>query len=437
MAPLVYSYFVVTIIVSLTLLLFFAGAEVAFSALLDHEIIARVDKETVRARRLKQLLLNRQSLMQALKLARIACRVMFVGSSTWFTLLLTQRNLFAPEWFVPIMFFLLCAILISVNDFWAGGYVLSRHLYFAEMFSLPVLICFKAIQPAIIIHNAILKLLVKHMGFQNGNKSQADLLSLVEDGKHGGLEDEEREMIHSIIEFRDTEAHEIMVPRTDMICIEESVGVEVLTKLITEKGHSRIPLFREDVDNILGVIYAKDLLSQTTPGRDNQPKLTEIARPAYFVPETKRLHDLLRDFQRDKHHMAIVLDEYGGTAGLITLEDIIEEIVGDIQDEYDREAPLVRRIDDHNHFVEAKIDLHELNDVLNVDLPTEGEYESLGGFILSLTGYVPEEKEVVTFDKYRFTVESVNRNRIITVKLTTSRISGSDGESEPASSHEN
>ncbi|RMF58153.1 MAG: HlyC/CorC family transporter [Calditrichaeota bacterium] len=232
------------------------------------------------------------------------------------------------------------------------------------------------------------------------------------------LEDAERAMIHSIFEFGDTEVHEIMVPRTDMVCVEENTDFETLVKLIDERGHSRIPLYSEGVDNILGVIHVKDLLPYMTSEKVSRPALKELARPAYFVPETKKLGTLLKEFQRDKHHMAIVVDEYGGTAGLITLEDIIEEIVGDIQDEYDKEPPLYRKLDDQNYIIDAKIDLHELNEKLNFDLPTEGEYESLGGFILSLTGYVPDEKEVVTYGNYTFFIEKVDRNRIRRVKLT-------------------
>jgi CBS domain containing-hemolysin-like protein len=206
-----------------------------------------------------------------------------------------------------------------------------------------------------------------------------------------------------------------MVPRTDIISAEEESTIEDITSLMNEKGHSRLPLYREDIDHILGIVHIKDLMPFVLSSVSKS--LIDVARPAYFVPETKKLHHLLKEFQREKHHMAIVVDEYGGTAGLVTLEDVLEEIVGDIQDEYDRETPLYQKIDDNTYSVNAKIDLHELNEDLALTLPTEGEYDSLGGFILSLTGYVPDQNEVVEYENIRFIVEKITGNRIIRVKL--------------------
>jgi CBS domain containing-hemolysin-like protein len=247
----------------------------------------------------------------------------------------------------------------------------------------------------------------------------------IEGSEHiGRLDENEREMIHSIFEFGETEVHEIMVPRPDIISADGVSSIDDVTKLMKEKGHSRLPLYREDIDHILGVIHIKDLLPLVLSS--DSISLAEIARPAYFVPESKKLDQLLKEFQREKHHMAIVVDEYGGTAGLVTLEDVLEEIVGDIQDEYDREAPLYQKIDEHTFSVNAKIDLHELNEDLDLKLPTEGEYDSLGGFILSLTGYVPSQNEIVEYDGIKFVVEKITGNRIVRVKLSWPEISVHD-----------
>lgn len=248
-----------------------------------------------------------------------------------------------------------------------------------------------------------------------GSPGIATLVDAEESFDH--LQDNEREMIHSIYEFGETEVHEVMVPRTDIVSIEDTAGIDTLRKVIQEKGHSRIPLYHEDIDNVLGIIHVKDLLTISVKKEKPAVDLQELARPAYFVPENKKLDDLLKEFQREKHHMAIVVDEYGGTAGLITLEDVIEEIVGDIQDEYDQEKPLYQKINESTYSVDAKIDLHELNEILDIDLPTEGEYESLGGFILTLTGYVPEVNEIVEYRHFTFKIDKVVRNRIIRVIL--------------------
>jgi CBS domain containing-hemolysin-like protein len=243
------------------------------------------------------------------------------------------------------------------------------------------------------------------------------MATLVDEGEEfADLKDTERAMIHSIFEFGDTEVYEIMVPRTDMVCVEENIGLDNLIKTIKENQHSRIPLYRGGVDQILGIIHVKDLLDVIISPPEKLD-LKSLVRPAYFVPENKKLHYLLRDFQQAKYHMAIVVDEYGGTSGLVTLEDVIEQIVGDIQDEYDEEPPLYRKLDEQTFLIDAKMDLHELNEKLKFDLPTEGEFETLGGFILSLTGHVPKDSEVVKYDGYTFTIEKIERNRILWVRL--------------------
>ena len=229
------------------------------------------------------------------------------------------------------------------------------------------------------------------------------IMALVEDREENvGLEDNERAMIDSIFEFGETEVHEIMIPRIDIVGVEENISLEDLAKLIKNKGHSRIPLYTEGLDNILGIIHAKDLLAIIIYGEVGKPDLKKLARPISFVPESKKLHHLLKEFQKEQQHMAIVVDEYGGTAGLVTLEDVLEEIVGEIQDEYDKEPPLYKKIDKNSFLIDAKIDLDELNEQLEMDLPTEGEYESLGGFIFSLTDYIPEQNEVVEYNNYPY-----------------------------------
>ena len=207
-----------------------------------------------------------------------------------------------------------------------------------------------------------------------------------------------------------------MIPRIDMVCVEKSISLSELIELIKTRGHTRIPLYDEKVDNILGIIHAKELLPFINGG-SQKVDFVSLVRPALFVPESKLIDELLKDFQVEKQHMAIVVDEYGGTAGLITLEDVIEEIVGEIQDEYDIEKPLYKKIDDIHFLVDAKIDLDELNDELNMNLPVDKSYESLGGFIFNLIGSVPEKKQEIEYDRYKFIIEKIDRNRIVEVLI--------------------
>lgn len=248
--------------------------------------------------------------------------------------------------------------------------------------------------------------------------SQEELKALVEVAdKEGYLEAEEREMIHSIFEFGETQVREIMVPRMDMVCAEVGATMGELVQLITRHGHTRIPLYEGSVDNMRGIIHAKDLLPYLND-QDARHSLESLARPAIFVPESKPIKDMLKEFQSERTHMAIVVDEYGGTVGLVTLEDVIEEIVGEIQDEYDEEPSLVRRVDEHTWLVDAKIDIEELNETLGLRLPTEEGYDTLGGFLLQRMGHLPQQKEEVRDADTVFVIERVVKRRIKRVRIT-------------------
>jgi len=247
--------------------------------------------------------------------------------------------------------------------------------------------------------------------------SQEELKALVEVAdKEGYLEAEEREMIHSIFEFGETQVREIMVPRMDMVCAETGATMGELVQLITRHGHTRIPLYEGSIDNIRGIIHAKDLLPYLDQP-EARPSLESLARPAIFVPESKPINDMLKEFQAERTHMAIVVDEYGGTVGLVTLEDVIEEIVGEIQDEYDEEPSLVRRVDERTWLVDAKIDIEELNEALGLELPSEEGYDTLGGFLLQRMGHLPQQKEEVREGDTVFVIERVVKRRIKRVRI--------------------
>ena len=198
-------------------------------------------------------------------------------------------------------------------------------------------------------------------------------------------------------------------------------------QLVKRKLHSRIPVYKDEIDNIIGILYVKDLLPYLNKGKKETIDLQKLAHPAYFVPEQKKIDELLREFQQEHIHMALVVDEYGGISGLITLEDIIEEIVGEIQDEYDRESPLFKKLEDNSYLVDGRMSLEEIQAELDVTLPAVEGVETISGFILNLLGSLPQEKEAVHFQNYKFTVEKINRNRILKVRLE--KISATPNES--------
>jgi len=226
------------------------------------------------------------------------------------------------------------------------------------------------------------------------------------------LDQEEREMIQRVFDLSETVVREIMVPRIDMVCIEESMPIPDLLRLLREKRHSRIPVYRERVDNIVGFLHIKDLVRQAEEMQTLQ--LHDIIRPAHFVPETKRADDLLSDMRARRIHLAIVVDEYGGTAGLVTLEDVIEEVVGEIQDETDKEQPLIVRLADGSLRVDAKIDLDDLNERLEVELPAD-EYDTLGGFLYGLAGRIPHPGDRFRHLGMEFVISGVRGKRITQV----------------------
>jgi CBS domain containing-hemolysin-like protein len=229
------------------------------------------------------------------------------------------------------------------------------------------------------------------------------------------IEEEEKELIHSIFEFGDTIVREVMVPRPDIVAIDVDERLRDVQDLIVKRGYSRIPVFQGDIDDIVGIAYAKDVLRALHQGREDMP-LRDICRDARFVPEVKKCAELLREMQQEKFHIAMVSDEHGSVAGLVTLEDLIEELVGEITDEYDRDEPQVVAVDDGRYRVSGRMPIDELNDVLDVELPHE-EWDTVAGLMMSLLGAIPRQGEEVRFNRLSFTAERVQGRRIAQVLI--------------------
>ena len=245
---------------------------------------------------------------------------------------------------------------------------------------------------------------------------EMEIQELLEEGEEQGLiTHQEGQMINSIFEFRDTLIHEIMTPRPEMVCADAKIKIPAVLKLITREGFTRIPVYSGSQDNIIGILNAKDLLV-CVDAPETCPDIRKLIKPPYFVPETMRIVELLRAFQAKKNHMAIVTDEFGGVRGLITLEDVLEEIVGEIDDEYDKDEPQWRAMQDGSLMIYAKEDIEEVESFFGVELP-EGPYESVGGFIIHQLGHLPKAGEVVELDTLIFKVVSATRRHIKSVKI--------------------
>jgi len=239
--------------------------------------------------------------------------------------------------------------------------------------------------------------------------------TLIEVGaREGALDDEEKRMIQSSLEFGETIVREVMVPRIGMQCVDINDEREEIFKKITEMQYSRVPVYRGNVDNIIGIVYTKDLL---TALRNAELIIMEdIMRQAYFVPETKKISELLEEFRKGRMHLAIVVDEYGVTTGLVTIEDLIEEITGEILDEYDVEEETIVKLADGTAIVYAKEDLDKINEELGLELPA-GEFDSLGGLVVDLFGRVPRAEEEINFGNLKFVIQEADRRKIIKLKI--------------------
>ncbi len=257
----------------------------------------------------------------------------------------------------------------------------------------------------------IKSLIRKKASLNNGNHLAEEIQDLMDEGKAKGLfSTEESEMVHGVLDLKDMSAYSIMIPRTEISSAPSDATLEQIIKLVTNCGHTRIPIYKANIDEIIGILHAKDLLRFL--GEDPGTKIpAEILRKPYFISTTQNVSQLLRDLKANKTHIAIVTDEYGGTAGIITIEDILEEIVGDIMDEHDSDQPLLTVLDDGSLLVDARLGIEKLEEHLNLQLP-KAEFESVGGFIIHLLGRIPTIDEKVSFEGLEIEIKDADQRRI-------------------------
>ncbi|MBN1468839.1 MAG: HlyC/CorC family transporter [Fusobacteriaceae bacterium] len=282
----------------------------------------------------------------------------------------------------------------------------------------------KILLPVSILLMSISKVIVKIFGTDLNNIgliiTEEEIKSVVSVGEEEGvIEEEEKKMIHSIFEFTDTTVKEIMIPRTTVYAVEASKTLNEVWEEMIGNGYSRIPVYEEKIDNIIGVLYLKDIFNVIRE-RQLDKAVKYLIREAYFVPETKPLFEMLEEFKKNQIHMAIVLDEYGGTSGIITIEDLIEEIVGDINDEFDGEHDEeIRKVADNKYIIDAMLSIDQINEEIGLNIPVSEDYDSLGGYIYTALGRVPLEKDVINDeeDEIELRVLEVDNRRVVKVLL--------------------
>ena len=316
----------------------------------------------------------------------------------------------------------LTVVLVILGEITPKVLAMRHSLGFASRIIGTLSIILKLFSPfAQVVYNLVEKM-VNLTGLQPEENftSDEEIKELVELGQDQGvIGDEEKEMIHSIIEFGDTQAKEIMIPRPDVVMFHTEMSRDEVLTLIRETGYSKYPLYRDQIDQIKGIVFIKDILPylHSTSQRIN---LERLARPAMFVPEHQHVDDLLREMQNEKQKLAIVVDEYGGFSGMVAVEDIIEEVLGDLKDEIDDsgEETEIVEIKKHVYLIEASTQLDDVAEVLGIEFVEDRDYDSIGGFIYSSLGTIPQPGEIIEYGNFKFEVLSVEKNRIEKVKVT-------------------
>jgi putative hemolysin len=314
-------------------------------------------------------------------------------------------------------------ISIVLGELIPKGFALANPDRIALTVSGPITLFAKIVSPLVAVLVALTRLISKPFGIdptRTPELSAAEIRLIVEQGSQQGvLEAEEEQMISAVMSLSDSKLHEVMVPRIDIVAIDQEASFDDAVTLVLTEGHSRTPLYKESVDHIVGILYAKDLLRIIAAGGP-RPRLRDIMRPALFVPESQAVDDLLNELQRRRVHMAIVLDEYGGTAGLVTIEDLLEEIVGEIQDEFDEEEPMKVIVREGEAILDGRADIDEMGELVDpaLELEDDEEYDTVGGFVYHRIGRVPVVGDTVAVDPFKITVIKVIGRRVGKVRVT-------------------
>lgn len=296
----------------------------------------------------------------------------------------------------------------------------------------PVWVCAWALSPVVAlvieVSNFLMRPFKVKADFSPRVLTPEEIISLVDAGEEQGvIEEEKREMIQSVLEFPDTVVRKVMTPRIDMHCVPVNASLQEVLDTIRNTGHSRIPVYEDTVDNIVGIVYAKDLL-RLYPNIEPFD-LRRVMRQPYFIPETKKVDELMREFRAKKTQIAIVRDEYGGTSGLVTLEDILEELVGEIHDEYDVEETPFEQIDEHTYRTDGRMPVEDVNDKTGLHLPTD-EYDTIGGFVFGLFGRPAQAGEQIAYGRANFIVDEADGRRIRKLRIEVSPIEEAEEEVE-------
>lgn len=409
-------------IIGIAILLFccamVAAAEVALFSLTQKDLVELSQKNTAKSKVINQLLGKPKKLLATILVANNFLHIAIVILFS-FSLDKVFSTISIPAVKFSVEVILVTFLILLFGEVLPKVYANRNNIKFASFIAYPILILNKLLTPISSPMRSLTLFIQDKLGKQKSNFSVDQLSQALELTSDDSTSVEEQKILEGIVSFGNTDTKQVMSPRIDIFAIEfEESFAEIYPKII-EKGYSRIPVYKDNIDHIEGVLYIKDLIPFINK-KDFDWKT--LLREPFFVPENKKLDNLLKDFQSMKSHLAIVVDEYGGTSGLVSLEDVIEEIVGDISDEFDDEDINFSKIDDKNYLFEGKINLKDFYRIIDVDEDLfenrKGEAETLAGFILEIVGNFPKKGQKISFENCLFTIETVDKKRVKQLKVT-------------------
>ncbi len=425
-------YRILFLLISLIFSAFFSGSEVALFSI-EKKLLGDRKKKNIIEDYLGSLLDAPRRLLVTILLGNTIFNVLASILSVSVAIDLANKMGWTIDYVLVVQIILLTIVVLILGEITPKVWAAKYPMQFARVVAIPLYWVSVLIFPVAKIITDVIKFFVSRIKFDKSKTAllSSELTDLAEIGvEKGSLEEEEQDLIHGIVSFKTVMAREVMTPRVDVNAVSLSASYDEVVSLIRESGHSRIPLFDENLDNIIGIIYAKDLLPFIGDAEAvNGFSTSKIAREALFVPETKLISDLLHEFQEKNMHMGIVVDEYGGTSGIVSMEDILEEIVGDIRDEYDNEESEIVKLDENKYSLIGKVPIDELNELFEYDFSSENDdYDTIGGFIYNHAGNIPEEGYSFEYDVFKFKVVEVDNKRIN--KIVVERIISMENEED-------
>ena len=401
-------------IILIVLSAFFSSLETALFHLKSHQ---KVNK-TVR-----KLLNNPKKLLASLLTGNTIVNISLGSLAAYYTLNNFPNSEYSQSSLLLLEVFIVTVILLIFGEILPKTFAIVKSDKLANLLAKILDIVIKLIYPITFVFLQMTKFIIKILPLKKEEifDSEEELKMLAEIGEEEGtLKQTESDMIQSVFEFKNKLIKEILTPRVDVVALNSTDSLDSAMDMIIEKKYSKIPIYKESIDNIRGILYAKDIIPYLIGSR---PKIDilKLAREPYFVPETKPIDELLEEFKQKKTNIAVVVDEWGGTSGIITLEDVVEEVMGELSDPFDNEEYEVIKQKDGSIIVDGSIKIYDLEENLEIDFPDDREYDTLAGLILDLTGDIPKKGQVVTFEKYSFKVIKLDSNRIDKIEINQNK----------------